>query len=436
MRKVQGLAALVLALASTTPTLAESFRSRSHTTGFSLPGVHAPSGNDEVRAADGTTCKSSLGHRGAYVDVGGVASESDGGFGDAAVYGRVIIPLGRKPSRIDCTRLYELEMERLRMEVDAMRRSIAAGGSPIGRGGAAVSVSVQAASAEAEFDRAFGYEGYPQSAKAAPVSAPSGETVASIAPTVPPREVNVAASTASAPGNPSGPMDPSGRFDVPTASGAATVAAAIPVGGSMVGDLDERWLLPFGGPVPKFRPAVLQARSVAVESAPMVPPALDVRRDAVAEEAPPVATVEATTAEVTTVEEARPPAAVQEVRATVPARPLAEAAPPSPTFDYERPEPIYVPTPVSASPVPDLPKGSLEGYDRKGKTASDVDPYEWPFSSSAAPNVDPQVTNAVTVNQTTLSDLEVIAQTRAASLGLPIDRGNGWADAMFSAPAR
>ena len=393
MRKVQGLAALVLALASATPSLADGYRNRSHTTGFSLPGVHSPSGNDEVRAADGTTCRSALGHRGAYVDVGGVASESDGSFGDAAVYGRVIIPLGRKPSRIDCSRLYELEMERLRMEVDSMRRAIAAGNDPTRGSATGVSVTVKAGVDEAEFDRVFGYEAYEQSSNASPATVPSNETVAAIAPTVPARaddarEPTVPARDAgafdaafAAPGKPPADMDPTGRFDVPTASGGAVTREAL------APELEERWLLPFAGPVPKRRPAIAQARSVAPSAPSVVEPTVPVRN------APQAVTLSAET--------------------------------------------LKVAPATAVSAVPELPVGPLKTYDRAGTASVEANGYEWPFAATTTPAVDPSVTNAIAVNQTTLTDLEVIAQTRAASRGLPtVDGGEGWADEMFSGPAR
>ncbi|MEL6316276.1 MAG: hypothetical protein AAFR16_01420 [Pseudomonadota bacterium] len=36
-------------------------------------------------------------------------------------YARVVIPLGRKPERLDCKRLYDLEVERLKMEIELLR---------------------------------------------------------------------------------------------------------------------------------------------------------------------------------------------------------------------------------------------------------------------------------------------------------------------------
>lgn len=122
MRQVSSVAAIAV-LTACASAYADGYTNHSSSTGFNLPGVSTPSGYDEVRAADGTTCRSALGNRGAYVDVGGVATERDGSFGNGAVYGRVIVPLGQKPDRIDCGSLYQLEIERLRAEVAMMKAS-------------------------------------------------------------------------------------------------------------------------------------------------------------------------------------------------------------------------------------------------------------------------------------------------------------------------
>lgn len=84
--------------------------------GFSLPGVTLPSGTDEVRAADGTSCRSAVGGNGAYLDVGVIGKQS--ASNDNAYYGRVVVPLGKAPRRLDCASLYELEIERLKLELE------------------------------------------------------------------------------------------------------------------------------------------------------------------------------------------------------------------------------------------------------------------------------------------------------------------------------
>jgi len=41
--------------------------------GFNLPSAPRSNGYDEVRTSDGTSCRSSMGGNGAYLDVGGIA---------------------------------------------------------------------------------------------------------------------------------------------------------------------------------------------------------------------------------------------------------------------------------------------------------------------------------------------------------------------------
>jgi hypothetical protein len=107
-------------------------------------------GGDEVRARDGTSC-----HQGNYVgptlDVGvtgthntnsansgqpvinnynyndnsggaGMSNSSSVG-GDIGVYARLVIPLGDDPNRVDCTKLYSLEIERLELELKRLKES-------------------------------------------------------------------------------------------------------------------------------------------------------------------------------------------------------------------------------------------------------------------------------------------------------------------------
>lgn len=94
--------------------------------GFNLPGVQLPQGADEVRAADGTTCRSAVSGNGAYLDVGviGTPKSSGAGGSTASAYGRIVIPLGRSPKRLDCSQLYALEVERLKMELRLMQMGL------------------------------------------------------------------------------------------------------------------------------------------------------------------------------------------------------------------------------------------------------------------------------------------------------------------------
>ena len=98
--------------------------------GFSLPGVQLPQGHDEVRAADGTTCRSAVSGSGAYLDVGIIGSPEQMQNGNLSHYGRIVIPLGRKPKRLDCSKLYNLEIQRLQIELRLMQMGLSRGFEP------------------------------------------------------------------------------------------------------------------------------------------------------------------------------------------------------------------------------------------------------------------------------------------------------------------
>jgi hypothetical protein len=106
------------------------FNNQSYSYGLQLPQVPQPNGQDEIRAADGTTCRSSMASNNAYLDVGGIGGQGvDGSFDSGTVYGRMIIPLGGVPNRLDCSSLYNLEIERLKHELELTRAGLAGGAS-------------------------------------------------------------------------------------------------------------------------------------------------------------------------------------------------------------------------------------------------------------------------------------------------------------------
>ena len=93
-------------------------------------------GEDSIETAGGTRCRQSINSSGGYVDVGVSGSAATPETVDpflqyrpfsnerdarALVYARVTIPLGQRPERIDCTRLYEMELQRLREEIALLR---------------------------------------------------------------------------------------------------------------------------------------------------------------------------------------------------------------------------------------------------------------------------------------------------------------------------
>lgn len=113
----------------------EVYRLIQNQNGFDLPSVSLPQGQDEVRAADGTSCSSSISGGGAYMDVGVITSNRSVYNNDMSAYGRVVVPLGRKPKRLDCSKLYELEVQRLKMEIELLRMGLGGGeiasGAPV-----------------------------------------------------------------------------------------------------------------------------------------------------------------------------------------------------------------------------------------------------------------------------------------------------------------
>ena len=106
--------------------------------GVFLPAApQGPGGEDSIETADGTRCRQSINSNGSYLDVG-VAGQAASPLPitqnnnnllvyqqdrdrEALVYARVTIQLGKKPTRLDCSRLYELEIVRLRREVELLR---------------------------------------------------------------------------------------------------------------------------------------------------------------------------------------------------------------------------------------------------------------------------------------------------------------------------
>ena len=72
---------------------------------------------------------------GTYLDVGMTGSSSNGrgtgsidlfshpggGNSQATGYVRVTVPLGHKPERLDCSRLYELEIARMQREIELLK---------------------------------------------------------------------------------------------------------------------------------------------------------------------------------------------------------------------------------------------------------------------------------------------------------------------------
>lgn len=111
--------------AGSTRAAADSNYQNNSQFGLNLPPIVVPYGQDEVRAMDGTFCRASVSNGGAYMDMGVVGNGAyDDEPGAGAVYGRLIVPLGKQPRRIDCTALYDLEIQRLRLEIQLTRMGV------------------------------------------------------------------------------------------------------------------------------------------------------------------------------------------------------------------------------------------------------------------------------------------------------------------------
>ena len=110
------------------PALAQS--------GFYLPVAPTSYGQDEFRAADGTTCRSSMdGTKRVEVGAFGSGGRTDNngytlpGYtnpnqGNAGVYGRLSVSLDAPSERMNCNTLYKLELERRQLELELMKRSL------------------------------------------------------------------------------------------------------------------------------------------------------------------------------------------------------------------------------------------------------------------------------------------------------------------------
>ena len=143
---------LLPALAVVSQGLAEDILNlNQNQTGFSLPGVSLPQGQDEVHASDGTTCRSAVSGSGAYLDLGVIRgnNSSNEANSDIATYGRVVIPIGRTPKRVDCSRLYELEVERLQLELKLLKMGLGTDGQTTGSTTSATATATTASAAPA-----------------------------------------------------------------------------------------------------------------------------------------------------------------------------------------------------------------------------------------------------------------------------------------------
>ncbi|GAA4002166.1 hypothetical protein [Sphingomonas humi] len=98
------------------------------------PAPQGPGGEDTIETQSGTRCRQSINSNEGYLDVGVSGSTASGipSNGNIFVsinerdrqalgYARITVPLGRKPKRLDCSRIYELEIQRLRDELALLK---------------------------------------------------------------------------------------------------------------------------------------------------------------------------------------------------------------------------------------------------------------------------------------------------------------------------
>lgn len=98
------------------------------------PAPVGPGGEDTIETSSGTRCRQSINSNSGYVDIG-VAGSAGSGLPErqgvfiniadrdrqAMAYARVTVPLGKKPRRIDCSQVYELEIEKLKQEIELLK---------------------------------------------------------------------------------------------------------------------------------------------------------------------------------------------------------------------------------------------------------------------------------------------------------------------------
>ena len=87
-----------------------------------------PGGEDAITTSEGVRCSQSINSSGGYLDFGvaggdlsNYTSVSAPGSNSAIGYARIIVPLGASPKRLDCARLYDLEIERLKAEIAMLK---------------------------------------------------------------------------------------------------------------------------------------------------------------------------------------------------------------------------------------------------------------------------------------------------------------------------
>jgi len=102
---------------------------------FSIPSISTVSGNDSIRAGD-LDCKNAIGGstnfeigmtgviNNAIMPLIGKKDPNNPQLKDIGVYARLIIPLDAPKERINCNTLYQLELQRRRLEIERLKQEI------------------------------------------------------------------------------------------------------------------------------------------------------------------------------------------------------------------------------------------------------------------------------------------------------------------------
>ena len=102
---------------------------------FSIPSISTVSGNDSIRAGD-LDCKNAIGGstnfeigmtgviKNAVMPIIGKKDPNNPQGKDIGVYARLIIPLDAPKERINCNTLYQLELQRRRLEIERLKQEI------------------------------------------------------------------------------------------------------------------------------------------------------------------------------------------------------------------------------------------------------------------------------------------------------------------------
>lgn len=109
------------------------------TNGVYLPPAPMGSGGeDSIETSSGTRCRQSINSSGPYLDLGMTATGGTTAGGSNArqfayatdraaegmAYARITVPIGKRPRRIDCSQIYDLEIAKLRREVELLKLGV------------------------------------------------------------------------------------------------------------------------------------------------------------------------------------------------------------------------------------------------------------------------------------------------------------------------